>query len=123
MPTERVNEFINGGIAALSAGMVAGVWRLVRRIFTNQQQIDALKNEIAAREGRARQRSWQQMPVPVCLMQSCLTLRSGRAKQSPIPIATTAAQSKTFPALARQQFCWMARLGIGTAARIPAQQP
>lgn len=51
---ERLEQFATAFWAALGGSVAGGFWWLIRRILTNQQEINALKSELkSSREIRA----------------------------------------------------------------------
>lgn len=46
----RVEEILVWLVTATIAAVTTGAWWLIRRIFTNQQQIDLLRQEMAHRD-------------------------------------------------------------------------
>lgn len=46
----RIEEILVWVVTATIASIAAGAWWLIRRIFTNQQQIDLLRQEMAHRD-------------------------------------------------------------------------
>lgn len=47
---DKAEGYVYGSIAALLSAIMSGVFWLVRRVFTNQRQIELLTNEIAHRD-------------------------------------------------------------------------
>lgn len=47
---DKIEGYVYGGAAALLGAIASGVWWLIRRVFTNQQQIELLTKEIAHRD-------------------------------------------------------------------------
>lgn len=47
---DRVDDFLFWAICAIASAIAAGIWWLIRLVFTNQRQLEILRGELAHRD-------------------------------------------------------------------------